>query len=75
MVKNKDEKGRQKMPYLKPKTEILTIQPEKNMMIAVSGTTTPEESQAKMFDIWTDEEDDIWRHKNPDLWDDGEEYD
>ena len=73
IVKNKDEKEGQKKPYLKPMIEIHTILLEKDLMIAVSGTTTPEESQAKTFDLWTDEEDDLWGNKNPDLWDDEEE--
>ena len=39
-------------------------------MIAVSGKTTPEESQAKEG-LWLDEEDDNpWNGWKPDLWDD-----
>jgi hypothetical protein len=39
-------------------------------MIAVSGKTTPEESQAKET-LWLDEEDDnLWNGWKPDLWDD-----
>ena len=61
---------KQKKPYVKPWIELLAVQSEKSIMIAVSGKTTPEESQAKEG-LWPDEEDDnLWNGWKPDLWDD-----
>ena len=57
-----------KRKYMKPRIEIITMQSESSIMIPVSGTTTPEESQAKEV-MWTDEEDDLWNTWHPDLWD------
>lgn len=68
-VMNKNEKERQKKPYLKPQIEIHAMQSERNLMIAVSGTTTPEESQAKMNDIWMDEENGL-DSRPTNIWDD-----
>ena len=60
----------QKRPYVKPRIELLAVQSERSIMIAVSGKTTPEESQAKET-LWLDEEDDnLWNGWKPDLWDD-----
>lgn len=59
---------RKKRKYMKPRIEIITMQSESSIMIPVSGTTTPEESQAKEG-MWTDEEDDLWNTRHPDLWD------
>jgi hypothetical protein len=66
---NKNEKERQKKPYLKPKIEIHAIQTEGSMMITVSGTTTPEESQAKKYDRWMDDEDGL-DSRPTNIWDD-----
>ena len=61
---------KQKKPYVKPRIELLAVQSERSIMIAVSGKTTPEESQAKE-ELWLDEEDDnLWNGWKPDLWDD-----
>ena len=55
---------------MKPRIELLAVQSERSIMIAVSGKTTPEESQAKEA-LWLDEEDDnLWNGWKPDLWDD-----
>ena len=43
-----------KKPYVKPRIECLEVQFGKSLMIAVSGTTTPEESQAKE-NLWFDD--------------------
>lgn len=72
-IANKERQEKQKKPYVKPVVVICPIQLEQNLMIAVSGTTTPEESQAKQFDLWTDGEDDIWTINHPNLWEDEEE--
>ena len=64
---NKNEKERQKEPYLK--IEIHAIQTEGSMMITVSGTTTPEESQAKKYDRWMDDEDGL-DSRPTNIWDD-----
>ena len=69
---NKERQEKQKKPYVKPVSVICPIQLEQNLMIPVSGTTTPEESQAKQFDLWTDGEDDIWKTNHPDLWEEEE---
>jgi hypothetical protein len=53
---------------MKPRIEIITMQSNQSIMIPVSGTTTPEESQAKEG-MWSDEEDDLWNTWHPDLWD------
>lgn len=61
---------KQKKPYVKPRIELLAVQSERSIMIAVSGKTTPEESQAKE-ELFLDEEDDnLWNGWKPDLWDD-----
>lgn len=57
-----------KRKYMKPRIEIITMQSDRSIMIPVSGTTTPEESQAKEG-MWLDEEDDLWNTWHPDLWD------
>ena len=59
-------------PYQKPKISVVKMESREEMMIAVSGTTTPEESQAKQNDIWSDEEDDLWNYRSKNLWDDEE---
>ena len=53
---------------MKPRIEIVSMQSDRSIMIPVSGTTTPEESQAKEG-MWSDEEDDLWNTWHPDLWD------
>ena len=57
--------------YVKPRIECLDVQFGKSLMIAVSGTTTPEESQAKE-NLWFDDgdEENPWSGYKPDLWDD-----
>ena len=57
-----------KRKYMKPRIEIITMQSDRSIMIPVSGTTSPEESQAKEG-MWSDEEDDLWNTWHPDLWD------
>ena len=57
-----------KRKYMKPRIEIITMQSDRSIMIPVSGTTTPEESQAKEV-MFTDEEDSLWNTWHPDLWD------
>ena len=64
---------KEKKSYVKPQIEILEVHYEESVMIAVSGTTTPEESQAKQYNLWTDDEDDVWTHKSSNLWDDEDE--
>ena len=49
------------------------MQSEESVMIPVSGTTTPEESQAKQFDMWTDNDDESLVIESHDLWDDEED--
>ncbi len=69
--KMKNEKV--KKLYQKPQIEIIHVQSEQHLMIPVSGTTTPEESQAKEYDFWPEDEcDDIWGaySKSSDLWGD-----
>ena len=57
-----------KRKYMKPCIEIITMQSDRSIMIPVSGTTSPEESQAKEG-MWSDEEDDLWNTRHPNLWD------
>ena len=54
---------------MKPRIEIITMQSERSIMIPVSGTTTPEESQAKKNDIWMDEENGL-DSRPTNIWDD-----
>ena len=61
---------KQKKPYVKPRIELLAVQSEKSIMIAVSGKTTPEESQAKEGLFLDEEYDNPWNGWKPDLWDD-----
>lgn len=65
---------KEKKPYVKPRIECVEMQFGKNLMIAVSGTTTPGESQAKE-NLWFEEgdEENPWYGYNPDLWDDTDE--
>ena len=58
-----------KRKYMKPRIEIITMQSERSIMIPVSGTTTPEESQAKKNDIWMDEENGL-DSRPTNIWDD-----
>ena len=58
-----------KRKYMKPRIEIITMQSEQSIMIPVSGTTTPEESQAKKNDIWMDEENGL-DSRPTNIWDD-----
>jgi len=58
-----------KRKYMKPRIEIITMQSERSIMIQVSGTTTPEESQAKKNDIWMDEENGL-DSRPTNIWDD-----
>lgn len=62
-----------KRKYIKPRIEIVSMQSEESVMIPVSGTTTPEESQAKQFDMWTDNDDESLVIGSHDLWDDEED--
>jgi len=71
---NNENRERRKKPYRKPEIEIHAVQTEKNLMIAVSGTTTPEESQAKGFDPYTDGDDDAWEIRSHGLWDDEQDF-
>ena len=50
--------------------ELLAVQSERSIMIAVSGKTTPEESQAKEGLFLDEEDDNLWNGWKPDLWDD-----
>ncbi len=61
-----------KKKYMKPCIVIVTMQSERSIMIPVSGTTTPEESQAKEI-MWMDDEEDVWNTKHPNLWDEDKE--
>ena len=61
---------KQKKPYVKPRIELLAVQSERSIMIAVSGKTTPEESQAKEGLLLDEEDDNLWNGWKPDLWDD-----
>lgn len=58
-----------KRKYMKPRIEIITMQSESSIMIPVSGTTTPEESQAKKNDIWMEEENGL-DSRPTNIWDD-----
>jgi hypothetical protein len=58
-----------KRKYMKPRIEIITMQSERSIMIPVSGTTTPEESQAKKNDIWMEEENGL-DSRPTNIWDD-----
>ena len=58
-----------KRKYMKPRIEIITMQSERSIMIPVSGTTTPEESQAKKNEIWMDEENGL-DPRPTNIWDD-----
>ena len=58
-----------KRKYMKPRIEIITMQSEQSIMIPVSGTTTPEESQAKKNDIWMEEENGL-DSRPTNIWDD-----
>ena len=62
-----------KKKYLKPRIEIRAMQIEGSVMIPVSGTTTPEESQAKQLDMWSDKEDGDGDAVPRGVWDDEEE--
>lgn len=46
-----------KKSYIKPTTEIIRGKGE-NLMVQISSTTTPEESEAKGFDGWNDSDND-----------------
>lgn len=67
--KSKEQKEMKKRPYQKPQIEVINIQSDNNLMITVSGTTTPEESQAKPNDGWMDGEKD-WNSRPSNIWDD-----
>lgn len=62
-----------KKKYVKPCIEVISMQSEESVMIPVSGTTTPEESQAKQFDMWTDNDDESLVIGSHGLWDDEED--
>ncbi len=67
--KSKEQKEMKKRPYQKPQIEVINIQSDNNLMITVSGTTTPEESQAKQNDGWMDGGND-WNSRPSNIWDD-----
>lgn len=67
--KSKEQKVMRKRPYQKPQIEVIHVQSENNLMITVSGTTTPEESQAKQNDNWMDGENGL-DSRPSNIWDD-----
>ena len=67
--KSKEQKVMRKRPYQKPQIEVIHVQSENNFMITVSGTTTPEESQAKQNDNWMDGEN-VLDSRPSNIWDD-----
>ena len=61
---------KEKKKYVKPRIDILNCQFGESVMITVSGSTTPEESQAK-GNLWGDDGNgDSEKSWNQNLWDD-----
>ena len=67
--KSKEQKEMKKRPYQRPQIEVIHVQPEDNFMITLSGTTSPEDSQARQNDGWMDGENG-WNSKSSNIWDD-----
>ena len=70
---HKSQKQMKRKTYQKPHIEVLSILSDECQMIAVSRTTTPEESQTKEADLWMDEEEDLWKSQSHSLWDEVEQ--
>lgn len=45
-----------KKKYVKPTTKVVGIDTEKSLLLGISGTTTPEKTEAKPFGFGEDDE-------------------
>ena len=45
-----------KKKYVKPTTKVVGIDTEESLLLAISGTTTPEKTEAKPFEFGEDDE-------------------
>jgi len=45
-----------KKKYVKPTTKVVGIDTEKSLLLGISGTTTPEKTEAKPFEFGEDDE-------------------
>lgn len=44
-----------KKKYVKPTTKVVGIDTEKSLLLGISGTTTPEKTEAKPFEFGEDD--------------------